>query len=300
MRQAEKEWRCIELLQTTAAYFEEKQVSEARLSAELLLCHVLKESRLQLYLQHSRPVYPDELAAFRALCRKRLEGWPVQYLTGEQFFFGRAFMVDPRVLIPRPETELVLEHALERFSRSGGTRGTPEILDIGTGSGCIAVTAALQLPGAQITAVDLSGEALEVARENARTYGVESSIRFIETDMFAQDFLRGHEDTFDLIVSNPPYIPDSEWDDLQIEVRNHEPRMALTASGGLECYRAVTCGAARLLRRNGLLCFELHADGARSVSGLMQEIGFRYLELQKDYSGCDRILSAMRGDGPEE
>ena len=295
MQQADKEWKSIELLQTTTAFFEEKQVSEARLSAELLLCHVLKANRLQLYLQHSRPVYPDELDAYRALCRKRLQGWPVQYLTGEQYFYGRVFKVDSRVLIPRPETELVVEHAIERLRRCVREGSQLSILDIGTGSGCIAVTAALQLPGARITAIDCSADALDVARENARCYGVETRIRFLQADMLAPEFLEDDEAAFDLIIANPPYIPDSEWDDLQAEVREYEPRVALTTASGLECYRAVAARAPSLLCQSGILCFELHADGAGAVSVLMKESGFGDILLHKDYGGYDRILSAIRG-----
>jgi len=288
-----KEWEVVELLKTTTDYFTAKKVDEARISAELLLGHVLSKSRLELYLQHNRPVYRDELDRFRALCRQRIEGRPVQYLIGEQYFYGLRFFVDERVLIPRPETELLVEHVLHSLGMTGrGGMRKAKILDIGTGSGCIALTLAKLCPELRVTAVDCSPGALEVASINAATLGVESQVEFIQGDMFDEHFAaKLHEVAYDVIVSNPPYIPALEWETLQREVKQYEPKIALTTPEGLECYRAIVAQAVTLLMPGGRLSFELHADAAAAVRELMEEYGFCGISVAKDYSGHDRIIS---------
>ncbi|MBO8093233.1 MAG: peptide chain release factor N(5)-glutamine methyltransferase [Prosthecochloris sp.] len=290
MVESRKQWKTIELLKTTAAFFEEKGVSEARLSAELLLAHVLKLERLQLYLQHDRPVFGSELELFRELCRKRLQAWPVQYLTGEQFFLGRRFAVDPRVLIPRPETELLVEYAVEALASAAA----PSVLDVGTGSGCIAVSVALAIPDAEVTAVDVSSCALDVARQNARMHGVLDRIRFFQADMFSSRFVQSVSSRFDAVLSNPPYIPESEWDELQTEVRRYEPRQALTTAGGTECYNVLAGLGPLLLLPGGMLWLELHADAADEVCRILSREGFERISVFKDYSGHDRIAFGCR------
>ncbi|EAT59113.1 peptide chain release factor N(5)-glutamine methyltransferase [Chlorobium ferrooxidans] len=293
-----KEWQVVELLRRTAGFFTEKNVDEPRLSAELLLGSVIGKSRLELYLQYSRPVYQDELDRFRALCRQRLEGRPVQYILGEQCFYGLEYSVDERVLIPRPETELLVEQALESLGYSSrGGPGEANILDIGTGSGCIAVTMAKLCPALTATAVDCSLDALAVARRNAGRHGVESRISFVTADMLDDHFSEKiSTGPFTLILSNPPYIPEGEWDSLQKEVRDYEPKLALTTPNGFECYRSVAGQAAKLLTAGGKLFFELHADGAVLVSEIMKSHGFSALTVTKDYSGLDRVISGRLVD----
>ncbi|NTW55718.1 MAG: peptide chain release factor N(5)-glutamine methyltransferase [Chlorobiaceae bacterium] len=295
---APREWQVVELLRTTADFFSSKQVDEPRLSAELLLAHVLGQDRLQLYLNHNRPVFSDELDRFRQLCRRRLEGCPVQYLAGEQFFYGVSFAVDERVLIPRPETELLVEHAVECLGAGAGPAGLDApVLDIGTGSGCIAVTMARLLPSFRFTAVDKSSGALEVARRNAESQKVDERISFREADMFDPDFFSRLPDTsYGMIVSNPPYIPVSEWEGLQKEVKGYEPAMALTVPEGFECYRAIAGLGRSLLKPGGRVCLEIHADGAGEVSGILESFGFGGISILKDYSGHDRIVSALLHD----
>ena len=288
----EKVWSVVELLKTTISFFTGKKIDEPRLSAELLLGKVLGLERLQLYLDHERPVTPSELEAFRAACRERLQGRPVQYIAGEAFFYGYRFFVDERVLIPRPETELVLEHAMERLAASGlDSAESPSILDIGTGSGCIAITLALRLPGARVTAVDLSADALDVARRNADAHGVSERISFVEADALDSSFAEKVGGPFDLLISNPPYIPEAEWATLQKEVKQYEPRQELVAPTGFEYYRAIIAAAPTLLVRGGVLCFELHADGAAVVKALLGS-GFGDVQVMQDYSRLDRALSS--------
>jgi release factor glutamine methyltransferase len=238
-------------------------------------------------------VYQEELDRFRAFCRQRIEGRPVQYIIGEQYFYGLQFLVDERVLIPRPETELLVEHVLESLGMTGrGGSRDAKILDIGAGSGCIAVTLAALCPSLNVSAVDCSHDALAVARLNAAKHGVESRIAFVLADMFEEFFVSklplAH---YDLIVSNPPYIPEIEWETLQREVKQYEPKIALTTLHGLECYQAIAKQAAKILLPGGRLCFELHADAAVMVSEIMEVHGFRGITVAKDYSGHDRIIS---------
>ncbi|MBL6956750.1 MAG: peptide chain release factor N(5)-glutamine methyltransferase [Chlorobium phaeobacteroides] len=287
-----RQWRTLDLLKVTEEHFREKKIDEARLHAEILLAHVLQESRMDLYLNYDRPVEQPQLEAFRVLCRDRLKGRPLQYITGEQIFYGYSFSVDERVLIPRPETELLFEYALERWQAGApAPESGPEILDIGTGSGCLAVLFAITVPDARITAVDVSAEALEIAALNAEKHGVTERIRFVQSDALHPGFSEKLAGRYDLIVSNPPYIPESEWSALQKEVKEYEPKIALTISDGFAFYHAITRSASALLRAGGVLCFELHADGASVVSGSMRDGGYEGIAVQKDYAGLDRVIS---------
>jgi release factor glutamine methyltransferase len=292
---ADKEWNVVDLLKTTISFFTDRKTDEPRLSAELLLGHVLGLERLQLYLNHERPVSPKELEAFRECTRQRLQGRPVQYIAGEAFFYGNRFFVDERVLIPRPETELVLEHGMERLVACGlSSVDAPAILDIGTGSGCIAVTLALRLPGACVTAVDVSEEALSIAARNAEAHGVADRIRFVHADALDASFAGAVGGPFDMVISNPPYIPESEWATLQDEVRLYEPRLALVVPEGFEYYRSIVAMAPMLVRKGGVLCFELHADGAEGVRSMLGQ-GFSLIQVAQDYAGLDRSLSCIVG-----
>ncbi len=294
MSERQRQWLTLELLKTTEEFFRQKKIDDARLEAEILLAHVLQTSRIELYLNHNRPVFPNELDAFRQLCKKRLTGMPLHYILNEQVFFGFPFTVDERVLIPRPETELVLESAVRRLPGGGVAQDRGfEILDIGTGSGCLAVTLALILPKSQITAVDLSAAALDVAALNARRHGVTERIRFLQTDALHPGFAAEVGKTYDLVISNPPYIPESEWPELQQEIREHEPKMALVAPDPFAFYRAITASASALLCAGGLLCYELHADGAESVKAIVEAAGFENIGVESDYNRLDRVLSGV-------
>lgn len=294
MRDNDRKWLTLDLLHAAEKHFKDKALDAARLNAEILLAHVLQTTRMDLYLKHDRPVYERELEEFRSFCRERLKGRPLQYITGEQIFFGYSFLVDERVLIPRPETELVLEHALNRMTACGFGKGrNATILDIGTGTGCLAVMLALKLPDAKITAVDFSAAALEVAEHNAHRHGVSERIKFLQADALGRGFADEIRGEYDVVLSNPPYIPEQEWAGLETEVKDHEPKMALAISDGFAFYHAITSSAAVLLRERGVLCFELHADGARTVHEIVTAQNFVEVEVHKDYSGRDRVLSGL-------
>ncbi len=299
MQDSDRQWLTLDLLKAAEEHFKDKEIEAARLNAEILLAHVLQSTRMELYLKHDRPIFQRELEEFRLLCRKRLKGRPLQYITGEQIFYGHSFLVDERVLIPRPETELVLEHALDRMEVQGFTdRGGVSVLDIGTGTGCLAIMLALKLPNVKITAVDLSPGALEVAERNAVRHDVSGRIDFLQADALSPRFADDVREKYDVILSNPPYIPELEWGGLEPEVKEHEPKMALVTLDGFAFYRAITANAPVLLKTGGLLCFELHADGAGKVLEIVSAHGIRDVEVRQDYAGWDRVLSGLlKGSG---
>jgi release factor glutamine methyltransferase len=285
----DKDWTVISLLKTSADFLKQKGFSDARLTAELLLAHVLELQRVDLYVNFDRPVSPKELAQFRELFRRRLSGEPVQYILGQEEFFGLKFEVNPSVLIPRPETELLVEQIIDDFSGEAGS-----ILDIGTGSGVIAITLAKLLPQAQLTAVDICSKALEVAQRNAARHGVEARIRFLCLDALQPDFASHFTQLFDVVVSNPPYIPLSEKESVPPDVRNFEPHIALFTDTGFEFYAKIARDAHQLLRSGGKLYFELHADAQARVRALLEEKGFQHLMFKKDYQGFVRLARAER------
>ncbi len=283
----EKDWTVISLLKTSADFLKQKGFSDARLAAELLLAHVLELQRVDLYVNFDRPVSPKELAQFRELFRRRLSGEPVQYILGQEEFFGLKFEVNPSVLIPRPETELLVEQVIDDFSGETGS-----ILDIGTGSGAIAITLAKLLPQAQLTAVDICRKALEVAERNAMRHGVEARIRFLCLDALRLDFVSHFTQPFDVVVSNPPYIPLSEKESVPPDVRNFEPHLALFTDTGFEFYEKIARDARQLLRLGGRLYLELHADAQPKVQALLEEHGLQHLMFKKDYQGFVRLVRA--------
>jgi release factor glutamine methyltransferase len=213
--------------------------------------------------------------------------WPVQYILGQEEFFGLKFEVNPSVLIPRPETELLVEQIIDDFSGEAGA-----ILDIGTGSGAIAITLAKLLPQTQLTAVDICRKALEVAERNAMRHGVEARIRFLCLDALQPDFVSHFTQPFDVVVSNPPYIPLSEKESVPPDVRNFEPHIALFTDTGFEFYEKIARDARQLLRSGGKLYFELHADAHPKVQALLEEHGFQHLMFKKDYQGFVRLVRA--------
>ncbi|ACF12558.1 protein-(glutamine-N5) methyltransferase, release factor-specific [Chloroherpeton thalassium ATCC 35110] len=285
-------WTVLSLLKASSDFFAQKNIDDARLNAELLLAHTLNLKRMDLYLKFDMPVTEQERQTFRELCKRRLEGEPVQYIIGNQDFFGLTLDVDSRVLIPRPETELLVEEALNSLSQLDFGDEKIKILDIGTGSGCIALAFASQLSNAEILAVDVSSEALALAKQNSEKNKLKSEVRFLNIDMLSAHFYDEVPGSYHLIISNPPYIPIAERDSLQVEVRNFEPAIALFVQQGFEFYEKIAQEAARLLKPNGLLCFELHADGATKVNIILKKNGFEQIRFVQDYAGFSRIAIA--------
>jgi release factor glutamine methyltransferase len=282
----EKLWDVVSLLKTSAEFLKQKGIDDARLNAEWMLSHVLGLKRFDLYLNFDRPVSPKEREQYRELARRRLNGEPLQYLLGETEFFGILLKVDARALIPRPETELLVEEVINELSK---LTSPVRILEVGTGSGCISIALAKSLKGALLTTVDRSPDALALAKENAETTKTIDQIKFLEADALAPDFAQRFAEPFDALVSNPPYIPISEKPTLQKEL-SYEPELALFTTTGLEFYEKLCADAQTLLKPNGLLAFELHADGGEKVKNIATVHGFKNIIIKKDYSGQVRML----------
>ena len=276
-------WTIRAVLGWTADYFNRRGVDAPRLTAEVLLAFVLQATRVQLYVDLDRPLKPKELAAYRALIERRISGEPTQYLTGTREFYGRPFAVDPRVLIPRPETELLVDTALEAIPKDAPCR----VLDVCTGSGCVAVTLAAERSNATVFATELSSAACEVARSNVATLKVGDRVRVLEGDLFGP-LERGS--LFHVVVSNPPYVPSEEIAALAAEVRR-EPRMALDGGGdGLEITRRLADQAPSWLGPGGMLAVEISEGQGPEALRLLQSAGLVRAGLRKDLSRLDRLV----------
>jgi release factor glutamine methyltransferase len=280
-------------LRAAIARLEESGVPSAPLAAELLLMHVLQRDRTWLYAHPEFELSPEDAAAYAHLIERRSEGVPTQYLTCRQEFWGLEFQVGPGVLIPRPETEHTIEVALERL---GARRAEPlRIVDVGTGSGCIAIALARELPRAEIVATDISAAALDYAQRNAARHGVSKRIQFLRADLLeaAMEALGRAESRFDLIVSNPPYVGRNDAGSLPREVREHEPAEALFAGDdGLQIYPALIDEAARQLAPSGIVVLEIGYNGAQYVGSLLSASQWTDLRVTRDLAGIERVISA--------
>ena len=274
-------WTPLKLIGWTQGYFARQGVDAPRLTAELLLARALGCDRVRLYLDFDKLLGEAELASFREMVRRRAGGEPTAYLTGRKEFLGRPFRADPRALVPRPETELVAEAALAALPDGGAA------LDLCTGSGCIAVSLALGRKGARVTAVEISREALALARENALALGAE--VDLLEGDLYAP--LPAGE-RFHVVVSNPPYVPSGELAGLSREVQR-EPRLALDGGpDGLDVLRRVVAGAPAVLLPGGTLVAEMHESHADALPRLCLEAGFARAEAHRDLAGLPRYVLA--------
>lgn len=277
----------LEVLKRSTAYLDGHGVESARLNAELLLSHVLQKPRLRLYLEFDRELPESALADARGLVRRRAQRVPLQHLTGSAGFLGLDLRVNSAVLVPRPETEMLAQLAIDRL-KSAPAAGPRRALDFGTGSGCLAIALAVAVPEAEVHAVDLSPEALEVARGNALQNGA-SRIGFHLGDGFAA--LPAGTEPFDVLVTNPPYIPTAEIATLEPEVRDHDPRMALDGGAdGLDFYRRLNREARPWLRPGGSLLAEFGDGQAAALSGMFTLGGWFIDGVEKDLSGRERVL----------
>jgi release factor glutamine methyltransferase len=275
-------WTVRRVLGWTAEHFQKRGVDAPRLTAEILLAHLLAASRVQLYIDLDRPLSKMELAEYRALIERRLGGEPTQYVTGTREFFGRPFAVDPRALIPRPETELLVEKALGAVAEDANCRA----LDLCTGSGCIAASLAAERPGVRVVATDISADACELARANAAALKVSDRVQVLQGDLF-EALSAGS--CFDLVACNPPYISWEEMESLAPEVLR-EPRVALDGGrDGLEIIRRVARESLRWLAPGGLLAMEIGERQGPPALSLLQENGFVRCGIEKDFSKLDRL-----------
>lgn len=275
-------WTVLKLLQWTADYFREKGIESARLNAEQLLSATLEMDRVALYVNFERPLNAAELSRYREKVQRRAGREPIQYILAETEFWSLPFQVNPAVLIPRADTEVLVEEALKKMD------GCSSVLDIGTGSGAIAIALAHERPELQVTALDCSEGALEVARSNARRNGVEGRVACLVGDL--KNLPPG---PFDMIVSNPPYIPSRDWAQLMPEVRDHEPRLALDGGDdGLEAYRRIAVQSVRVLPPGGWLLVEIGVGQAADVTALFKAAGLTDVAQRDDYAGIPRVVMA--------
>ncbi len=265
-----------------------------RSEARMLLSHVLKREQAWLVAHDDHELSTDELTRISALAARRAKGEPVAYLLGEREFYGRTFRCTPAALIPRPETELLVDLVVACLSSGspGNSRNNPpRVLDVGTGTGCIAITIALEHPHALVTALDVSADALALARENAARLGA-TNVQFLESSWFAAV---ADDASFDLIVSNPPYIVPGDVHLSQGDLR-FEPAIALADTiDGLESYRQIASGATRHLRPHGVLIVEHGFDQGESVPALLREAGFSAVTTHRDLAGHPRVTTCRRG-----
>ena len=279
-----KTWTVLDLVEWTENYFRESGITTPRLDAEVLLGFVLQKSRLQLYLSFEMPVFPDHLSVFRQLVQRRKEHTPVSYLTNHREFMSIDFYVDSRVLIPRPETEILVEYVLDRTS----THGPISLVDIGTGSGAIAVSLAFNRPEWYIVATDISIDALAVAETNATRH--QTQIEFRSGDMLSA--LESVDNKFDWIVSNPPYISSQDYKILPPDVRNFEPKLALASPpDGLQLIRILIESAPNYLKPNGRLAIEIGKGQRLDVEDFVHRSKkYQKIDFIPDLSGVARIL----------
>lgn len=277
-------WTIVRILEWTATYFREQGIESARLDAELLLAELLDLDRVGLYLQYDRPLNAVELTAYKGVVKRRATREPLAYILGKREFWSLPILVTPAVLVPRADTEVLVEEALN-YLESGGS-----VLEIGTGSGAIAVAIAHEKPEVQVEAIDISSEALAVALQNAELNGVSERICFRQEDL-AQ--LTGGP--YNMIVSNPPYIPESDWEGLMPEVRDHEPHLALFAGlDGLSAYRKIVEQAADRLVPGGWLLFEVGIHQSEPVVALLRAAYFDHVTVRDDYAGIPRVVCGRK------
>jgi release factor glutamine methyltransferase len=286
-------WTIGSLLKWATDDFRTRGIESPRLDAELLVGHALTLTRTEIIVQLDRPLMAGELAKLRDLVKRRRAREPIAYLRGHREFYGREFRVDKRVLIPRPDTEILVETALRRSAaRSLSMRA----LDLCTGSGCVAITMARERPTARVYGIDISEDALAVARDNALRLGAYNAA-FGRSDLFAGvDALAGAGVRFDVITANPPYIATEELQTLAPDIRDFEPRLALDGGqDGLAFFQRIAEGARERLEPHGVLAVEVGAGEAEAVEAIFEAAGYTHVERAKDYARIERVVSGLRG-----
>jgi release factor glutamine methyltransferase len=285
-------WTIGRLIPWAAEHLQKYGVSAPRLSGELMLTQVLGCTRVDLYLRHEQPLNAEELARFKALILRRRAGEPLAYILGRREFYGLDFSVGPGVLVPRPETEHLVEEALKRLAH----QESPRLLDLCTGSGAVALACLAGHPTLKAVGVDISPQALDFARQNAARLGLAERVEWLLGDLWEP--LAAAGGFFEAITANPPYVREDEWPGLSPEVRDFEPRQALVSGPeGLDLMGQILQGARAFLRPQGWLLVEMGAGQAAQVSSLARGVGiFEQVALVKDLAGIERVLVCRRGD----
>ena len=286
--------KILETLNWATHYLKERQIENPRLNAELLLARSMNLSREKLYLRFNHQIQKEERKNLESLIQRRISREPLQYILGHQEFWSIDFRVDPRVLIPRSETELLVEAGLSILSEVSSKR-TPSVLELGTGCGAIAISLAKEVKDIFIVAIDVSMDALILAKENTKSAGGLDKIEFLNGDLFGPFHL--FKEPFDLILSNPPYIMGSKIEILEKEVKDYEPIIALDGGeDGLKFYRDIIAQAPLYLRTGGWLLLEVGSDQSNKVVEMIEREGhFQRSEPIKDLSGIERVVKAQKG-----
>lgn len=287
--------RLVDIIKMSADYLQQKGLEQPRLNAELLIGHLLQMNRVQLYLNFDRPITADEQQQLRDLLRRRAMHEPIQYLLGEAEFFSLKFTLNRHCLIPRPETEIVVETAIECCRHYDDPHRTIHILDIGSGCGNIAIALAKHVDRAFITAIDIDPEALAQAQANAQMHRVQSRIAFQRQDVFSvkPELL---PEKMDMVISNPPYVSSDEYEKLPIEIKNFEPRQALDGGiDGLQFYSKIAELSPGLLADGGWLVLEIGADQKEAVHTILSEVNaFRQIKVIHDLNRLPRVMVAQK------
>ncbi|MBK7106449.1 MAG: peptide chain release factor N(5)-glutamine methyltransferase [Ignavibacteriae bacterium] len=274
----------LQLIERSADYLNSKGVESPRLNAELLLANILDCNRMQLYLKYDQPLKDLEISKYREYISRRGKREPLQYIIGKVEFYGLNFIVNKNVLIPRQETEILIDTILEYVK----SQSEIKILDIGTGSGNIAIALAKNLSDAEIDSIDISKEAIEIAKQNAKINSVDDKINFIVNDF--KNF-NNIENQYDIIVSNPPYINLKEYNLLEKELLEFEPKISLTDfNDGLSFYNLISQKANLLLKKNGIVFYEVGIYQSEQVKKIFEQNNFGKINIRKDYLGIDRVV----------
>ena len=290
-----KTWAIKNILKVTTDYLKEKQIENPRLTAEVLLAHQLNIDRMSLYINFDQPLNKSEISGYRSLIKRRLQREPLQYITGVQEFWSLDFIVNPQVLIPRPESELLVELAINQLKPPNAFENhPPKILDLGTGCGSLAISLAKEVQEAKIWATDTSSGALKIANLNAKKHGVSDRIKFKHGDLWNP--LINQDITLDIIISNPPYIACEEYNDLPPEIRDYEPRLALDGKkDGMYYIEKILKGGLHFLNTGGIIFLEMAPDQTNEALSLIGQIkGYGESSRIKDYSHRYRVVMAQK------
>lgn len=290
-----EKWTVRRILEWTTGYFTRRDVDSPRLSAELLLAHVLGVPRIRLYTDYDRTLADEQLAAMRALVQRAAEEEPIAYLTGRAHFFNLEFDVTRDVLIPRPDTETVVENVLQ-LVRNGVGFEAPRVLDLCTGSGCVAAAVAQHCKAASVIAIDISAAAVEVARRNVERLGLSDRVVVEQGDLFEPLARMVDKEPFHLVVANPPYIATKKVSELDRSVKDYEPLIALDGGpDGLDPHRRILAGAPKHLRPGGRVFLEIAYDqGELALQVAGERAAYEDVRVLKDHAGNDRVLAATR------
>ncbi len=277
----------LESLKLTTEFLQGKGISEARANAEIMLAHILKCKRLDLYLMFDKPLKPNEVDLYREFLKRRSKFEPLQHILGTVEFYGFEFKVNKNALIPRQETEILIETVLKNVDKENNLK----ILDIGTGTGNIPVSLAKNLPKAKFISIDINEKAIELAKENAKLNEVENQIEFLHYDIFSN---QNFQKDFDVIVSNPPYVPEDEYKTLQKEILNFEPQNAVTDfNDGLTFYKLIAEKSSQILKSGGMIFFEIGKDQHEPVQKIIEK-NFNEIKTAKDFLNIERVIYGVK------